>query len=108
MEISALSGYHGVVGKFSEDFGIELTEEQAKKLTAVYRNIFSPDTDPESIHEMFDDLSSKYLYQKIVPRIQKIREEARKLKNTKENIKKWNKETDSIIKDIYEHIYKNT
>lgn len=97
MEISALSGYHGVIGKFSHDFGIELTQEQAKRLTAVYRNIFSPDTDPESIHALFDDLSSKYLYQEIVPRIQKIREEARRLKNTKRNIEKWNEETDSII-----------
>lgn len=104
IEISALSGVHGVVSHFKKYFNIDLNDTQAKKMTAVLRNAFSPDTTPDSMHTTFPDISSDFFYG-IWTRISAVRTEARAMKNTKENLIKWNRLTDDIINEIYDEIY---
>jgi hypothetical protein len=48
--------------KFRESLDINLTQSEAKKLIPIYRHIFSPDTNPHSIHTAFPELSDKFLY----------------------------------------------
>jgi len=90
-----------VIAKFSESFGIELDDVDSKKMTNILRSAFSPDTTPDSMHTYFPEISSDFFYQ-IGMKISKIREEARNMKNTKTNIQRWNSQTDSIIKEIYD------
>ncbi len=103
IEISALSGKGWVIAIY-ENFWIKLNNEQSTVLTKVLRQILSPDTNPHEIHAICPKLSEDFLYQLWLS-INIIRTEARTLKNTKENLIKWNEETDSIIKKIYEELY---
>jgi hypothetical protein len=101
MEISALSWFHWVIWKFSNDFWIQLNETTGKTLTSILRNAFSPDTTPDSMNKLFPSISSDFFYS-IWVEISKIKREARELKNTKQNCIKWNSETDEVIKKIYD------
>ena len=105
IEIWPLSWYHWVISKFRDSFDINVANEDAKKLTSIYRHIFSPDTDPHSIHTLFPDLSDKFLYNLGVE-INQIREEARILKNSKKNIIKWNVQTEEILKRVFQEVFK--
>lgn len=106
IELSALSWYNWVMSKFLDDFWIEIDSSLAKKLAHLYRLILSPDTEPHQIHEKFPDLSDKFLYD-IWKRVDRIREEAHSLKNSKENIIRWQSESDSIVIDVYNELSKN-
>jgi len=104
IEISSLSWYNWVIEKFKNSFSIDIDIQTGKKLAHIYRLIFSPDTNPNNISIVFPELSDDFLYQNIVPKIQKIRNKARKYKNTSTNLIRWNKQTDKLLLEVYYQI----
>ena len=103
-DISALSWHHWVYAKL-QSLWIDADLSNLPELTKLYRYIFSPDTNPDDIKNVFPEISSDFLYQAGI-KINEIRKEARELKNTERNLIRWNQETDEIIFEVYQEYVK--